>query len=70
MDPLTCPEVSMTTHGLSREFAKELLVAWRELPVTRNCRVWGGARGFGLTQRLAASSSLQQTKHDVRYLAS
>ena len=58
----------MTTQGLSRESAKELLVAWRELPVTRNCRVWEELRRFGLTVSLVASSPLQQTKHDVRYL--
>lgn len=60
----------MTTRGLSWEFSKELLGAWRELPVTKNCSVWGELRHFGLTQRLAASSPLQQTKHDVTYLAS
>jgi hypothetical protein len=34
MDPPTCPEVSTTRRGPSRSFAKELLVAWRELPET------------------------------------
>jgi hypothetical protein len=74
MDPRTCPEVSTTRRGPSREFAKEFLVAWKELPETWHCHLWSGAGRVlprvGLTLRLETSRPLQQTKHEVRDLAS